>query len=75
MSLIKVAILYIVLKLLIAHQYGILCMYRFTSGPNSFYCICDKHKEKPVPVDTSPAEKTDESDKKNKSYSFACVIL
>ena len=46
---------------------------KFTSGPNSFYCICDRHKEKPVPVDTPLEEKTDESDKNKKS--FACVIV
>ena len=46
---------------------------KFTSGPNSFYCICDKHKEKSIPVDVPLEEKVDESEKKNKS--FTCVIL
>ena len=45
----------------------------FTAGPNSFYCICHKHKEKPVPTDPPPEEKTDESDKKHSR--FGCVIF
>ena len=58
-------------------SYSFVCLLadnkKFTSGPNSFYCICDRHKEKPVPVDTPLEEKTDESDKNKKS--FACVIV
>jgi len=47
---------------------------KFNAGPNSFYCICDEHKKKPVPTDALPEAKTDESDNTNKK-SFACVIF
>ncbi|XP_065920478.1 uncharacterized protein [Dysidea avara] len=47
---------------------------QFSSGPNSFYCVNDKHKEKPKP----PSEELPETSKEqenNAKHSFSCTIL